>query len=173
MSADVNPTTLPTPKRARKRAKRFPRNWKPVFLAELARTCNVTAAAKKAGIHRDTAYAARADPLAEVADPEAEAFTRAWDTALEEGVDTLELEAHRRAFKGVLEPAGWYQGKAGGKVRRYSDTLAIFLLKAHRPEKYRENVHQELTGAGGAPLVPISVIEPVPPAPAIEHTGAE
>lgn len=31
-------------------------------------------------------------------------------------------------------------------VKEYSDTLAIFLLKAHNPEKYRENSKVELSG---------------------------
>ncbi len=35
---------------------------------------------------------------------------------------------------------GWYKGKPGGTVRLYSDVLPIFLLKALRPEKYRERV---------------------------------
>jgi hypothetical protein len=37
-------------------------------------------------------------------------------------------------------------------VKEYSDTLAIFLLKAHKPEKYRENTRMELTGANGGPV---------------------
>lgn len=37
-------------------------------------------------------------------------------------------------------------------MRKYSDTLAIFLLKAHAPEKYRENTRMELTGANGGPV---------------------
>lgn len=36
-------------------------------------------------------------------------------------------------------------------VTKYSDTLAIFLLKAHDP-KYRENQRVELTGADGGPI---------------------
>lgn len=32
-------------------------------------------------------------------------------------------------------------------MKEYSDTLAIFLLKAHAPEKYRENVHIEHAGS--------------------------
>lgn len=32
-------------------------------------------------------------------------------------------------------------------VRKYSDTLAIFLLKAHNPDKYRENSKVELAGS--------------------------
>ncbi len=38
------------------------------------------------------------------------------------------------------KPVGWYKGKPGGTVREYSDILLIFLLKALRPEKYRERV---------------------------------
>lgn len=37
-------------------------------------------------------------------------------------------------------------------MKKYSDTLAIFLLKAHAPEKYRENSRMELTGANGGPV---------------------
>ena len=57
----------------------------------------------------------------------------------------------RRAFEGTDEPV-YYKGEECGSVRKYSDTLAIFLLKAHAPEKYRENIHAELTGAGGGPI---------------------
>lgn len=55
----------------------------------------------------------------------------------------LEDEAHRRAFEGVDKPV-FYQGDECGTIREYSDTLAIFLLKAHNPEKYRENSKVEL-----------------------------
>jgi heterodisulfide reductase subunit A-like polyferredoxin len=37
-------------------------------------------------------------------------------------------------------------------VRKYSDTLAIFLLKAHDPDKYRENSKVQLTGANDGPI---------------------
>lgn len=37
-------------------------------------------------------------------------------------------------------------------VKRYSDTLAIFLLKAHAPTKYRENTKVELSGVDGGPI---------------------
>ena len=52
-------------------------------------------------------------------------------------VSTGEDEAVRRAHDGVDEPV-FYQGKACGVVRKYSDTLLIFLLKGRRPEKYRD-----------------------------------
>jgi hypothetical protein len=31
-------------------------------------------------------------------------------------------------------------------VRKFSDTLLIVLLKAHSPEKYRDNVNMNLSG---------------------------
>jgi len=39
-----------------------------------------------------------------------------------------------------LSPWGGYKGQAGGTVKRYSDTLLIFLLKGLKPEVYRERL---------------------------------
>src|SRR5690606_10953200 len=98
------------------------------FLAELARMANVSAAAKKAGVPRSTAYDwYKAD----------EAFAAGWDDAVEVAVDSLEKEAWRRARDGVLKPV-YQKGEKVGQVREYSDQLMVTLLKAHRPEKYRE-----------------------------------
>lgn len=60
--------------------------------------------------------------------------------ALDVGAGALEDEAVRRAYVGVEEPL-FYQGKQCGTVRKYSDTLLIFLLKGAKPAKYRERVH--------------------------------
>ena len=59
-----------------------------------------------------------------------------------------EAEAHRRAFQGTTKPV-FFQGGECGEIREYSDGLAQFLLKAHRPEKYRERsqVDNNITGA--------------------------
>lgn len=35
-------------------------------------------------------------------------------------------------------------------VKKYSDTLAIFLLKAHAPEKYRERTQMDVSNADGS-----------------------
>lgn len=51
-------------------------------------------------------------------DPE---FARAWSEALAIGLEVLEDEARRRAIE-------------------TSDTLLIFLLKAHDPDKYRDRL---------------------------------
>lgn len=101
------------------------------FLAALETSGgNVTDAAKTAGFSRRAAYEWRED--------DAE-FAAEWDEAVEAGTDQLEQEARRRAYEGVDEPV-FYQGAECGTVRKYSDTLLIFLLKGRRPEKYRERV---------------------------------
>lgn len=112
------------------------------FCAALAETCNVGRACNAVGISRQTAYNWRED--------DAE-FAQAWARAVKAGLLALEDEAHRRAFEGVDEPV-FHKGDQCGSVRKYSDTLAIFLLKAHDPDKYRESSRMELTGANGGPV---------------------
>lgn len=107
------------------------------FCAALAETGIVARACKAVDVSRYTAYKWR-DEIPE--------FAEAWDRALRVGVTALEDEAHRRAFEGSDEPV-FHQGSVCGSVRKYSDTLAIFLLKAHAPEKYRENSRVELAGS--------------------------
>lgn len=133
-----DPTT-----RTRSRAQEQERaTAKAAFLKELARRANVSAAAKKAKVARSTAYDWYRD------DPE---FAAAWDQAIEVAVDSLEHEAWRRAATGTLEPV-FQKGEKVGAIRRYSDTLMVTLLKAHRPEKFKDRSQNELTGPGGAPL---------------------
>src|ERR1035438_9843342 len=66
--------------------------WRAKFIAALAVTANVSAAARAAGIARQHVYVVRND------DPE---FAAAWDDALETAVDELELAARYRALEGV------------------------------------------------------------------------
>lgn len=103
--------------------------WEDLFLYTLSETGNVTYSAEVAGITRQTAYEHRNIN---------EAFSALWDDAIEQSVDALELEARRRAKEGVKKPVFW-QGQEIATVAEHSDTLLIFLLKAHRPKKYREN----------------------------------
>lgn len=125
------------------RVKRAPAKQR-AFLAAYARTGNIAAAARAAKCHRSAHYEWLNDP----------AYAEAFLAAQEEAVEALELEARRRAEKGVVKPV-YYQGEVCGTVREYSDTLLIFLLKAARPEKYRDNarIEHEVTGASGGPLV--------------------
>jgi hypothetical protein len=62
-------------------------------------------------------------------------FAARWADALEEACDALEAEARRRAVEGVEEPVV-SAGKLVCTVRRYSDTLLLALLRAHRPERF-------------------------------------
>ena len=113
---------------------------KRAFLHALADTVNVARACRKAGIPRRTAYDWRD------ADPD---FARRWNDALDDGIDLLEAELHRRAFEGVEKPV-WHKGEQVGTTRHYSDALAMFLLKAHRPERYRDNYRAPEAAPAGA-----------------------
>lgn len=98
--------------------------WQPAFLAALANCGVVRAACTAANITSGYVYQVR------LKDPK---FAAAWEQALEDAADSLEAEAVKRARAG-------------------SDTLLIFLLKAARPEKYRERYHTEHSGPGGGPI---------------------
>ena len=113
-----------------------------LFCKYLADTGNVTKAAQAINVSRTCCYEHKdEDPL----------FAEAWQNAVDQAVDELEEEGRRRAFEGTLEPV-FYKGKECGYIRKYSDTLLIFLMKGHRPEKYRERSHLEVTGEGGGPV---------------------
>lgn len=87
-------------------------------------TYNASVAAKGIGYNRSTVYG--------WAKTDAE-FAAAWRDIHEEFTDLLEATAQARAITG-------------------SDLLIIFLLKALRPEKYREQVKHELSGSHGGPI---------------------
>jgi len=107
------------------------------FLAAYATTGNISRAAEIAEISRKSHYRWLED----------ESYVSAFDDAHEQACDSLEQEARRRAAEGVEEPV-FYQGKEVGTVRRYSDTLLIFLLKGAMPEKYKDRVEQHIKGKG-------------------------
>jgi hypothetical protein len=109
--------------------------WGPKFLDALSFDPNVSRAAAGAGIGRQHAYATR--------EKNAD-FAACWNEAIETAVDEFESETCRRAFGGISRPV--YQGgKRVGFVREYSDQLAALMLKAHRPQKYREVVEMTAT----------------------------
>ena len=111
------------------------------FLEVLAECGNVTAAAAAAGVARCVPYEHRKTD---------DAFAKAWEEAEEIAADRLEAEAWRRGVEGVEEPVislGKVVEGADGEplmIRRYSDTVLLALLRAHRPEKYRERNSVEI-----------------------------
>lgn len=141
------------------------------FCAALAETCNVGKACAAVGVSRYTAYKWRKDMSdfaamwdeamqAGILALEDEAHRRAFegveDPLTHQGQFTY-LWRDKRDEQGeivlddngspVREPVLDANGEQKvAAVRKYSDTLAIFLLKAHNPEKYRENSKVELSG---------------------------
>ena len=105
-------------------------DWAAEFLGALRDTGNVRLACQAAGISRPTAYDRRdRDPV----------FAGAWHWAREDAGELLEGEAWRRAVHGWDEPV--YQGgKYVGNIRKYDSNLLVVLLKALKPEVYRERV---------------------------------
>jgi hypothetical protein len=95
--------------------RRLPKNWEKKLLEALARGCSISHAAMQAGVSRSLVYKRSARSAQ---------FAKKLQDAVEQGTDTLEDEAVRRALAG-------------------SDTLLMFLLRARRPEKYRENMRVE------------------------------
>ena len=91
-----------------------------------------------AGFGRRSAYGWRDDD---------ESFAADWEAAVETGTDLMEDEMRRRAIDGIDEPK-FHDGQVCGYVRKYSDTLLIFALKARRPDKYRERSEIAHTGKG-------------------------
>jgi hypothetical protein len=144
-----------------------PFDWKPAYLAALREIPVVAHGCKAVGIERSTAYRAReAD----------EDFAKAWDEAMEEGVDRAEKEAFRRGIVGFEEPVidkgrlayrhERVVGEDGAEtyriqldengqpipltVRKHSDALLTLVLKGRRKKVYADRT--ELTGPEGGPV---------------------
>jgi hypothetical protein len=94
------------------------------FLAKLAATANVNAAAKAAGYGRKDMYELRAED---------KDFAAAWDEAEAIGCDAVDAEIRRR----IVE----HNGRAS-KIREDSDALRLAQLKAHRPETHSDRVER-------------------------------
>lgn len=84
--------------------------WKALFIEALRITGNVAQSCTAAGVQRKTVMRAREKSVE---------FARAWDEALEDSTDDLLRVARERAIA-------------------RSDQLLMFLLKAARPETFRE-----------------------------------
>ena len=104
--------------------------WSRVFLAELAATSNVSAAARKAGVCTSKVYEARR------ANPE---FYRRWQVALCEGYELLEMGLLQRLRDGEIKPA------AGAKkgVRTFDNATALRLLGAHKESAARSRAMRD------------------------------
>ena len=79
-------------------------------------------------------------------------FASEWNDAIEEGNEALEQAAIRRGRDGWEEPV-FHRGEQIGVIRRYSDTLLIFMLKGRLPEKYREHYSAKIDARVSNPVV--------------------
>jgi hypothetical protein len=101
--------------------------WSRVFLAELAATSNVTAAAKRAEVSTSKVYDTRRQNAE---------FGRKWQVALCEGYDFLEMEMLRRLREGEVKPVA-------GAVRSFDNATAFRLLSAHRESAARQRAFRD------------------------------
>jgi hypothetical protein len=106
------------------RARKARRDWRPAFLKGFAKAGTVTGGCTAARIHRTTAYRERRRN---------DKFAVAWDAVEHQVTDQLEETALTLAL--------------AGEVR-----LLEFLLKARRPEMYREHHQVEVAGPEGGPV---------------------
>ncbi len=112
-------------------------NTKAAIIRNFANVGRVDEACRLAGVNRETHYRwIKTDPK----------YRADFELAKEQAMDTLEDEVFLRARDGVWTPV-FHQGVAVAHVREHSDTLAMFLLKAHRPAKFRDRYDVQHSGS--------------------------
>ena len=123
------PTFSPVPRKCTRHD-----GWTPArqsaFIEALADTGSVHAACKAVNMSSEGAYALRRQPGAE-------SFRKAWERALDLGVQRIEDVAMDRALNGVDEPLYSY-GKLIGTRKRYNDRLLMFMLRNRAPERFAQ-----------------------------------
>lgn len=125
-----------TRKRRGRLTARISQKRKAIFLEAYARLGNAVAAAEETGIDRSTHKFWLKSSAA---------YRAAFELAEDAATEALEREARRRALDGREDPV-YFNGQQVGTVRKYSDLLLMFLLKAKRPEVYRERSDVRLQG---------------------------
>ena len=78
-----------------------------------------------------------------------EIFAMSLNVALAaQGAGVTRMSAYRERKRNPEFAAAWEDARdaAAERARNVSDTLLIFLLKSHKPERYRESVQQQHTG---------------------------
>ena len=111
-----------------------PTNWTKAkereFLSVLAETCNVTQAAREAGVSVSYAYKRRTSDAK---------FRAAWLEALSAAYQRLELVLLDRAFNGTEKLVKRRDGTEE-RMLEYSNQLGLTLLKMHRETAAEANV---------------------------------
>ncbi|WP_118857537.1 hypothetical protein [Sphingomonas mesophila] len=107
--------------RARRRANGWCERTQRAFVAQLARTPNVTYAAEAVGKTPRSAYHLLLHPAAEQ-------FAKAWDMAVQYGRHRLGFTALGQCLDGPEEVQVFRRGRLVRTERRFNDTLALALL---------------------------------------------
>lgn len=110
----------------RRGSRAAPRKWTALkerrFLEALSDACNVTRAAKIAGVGQSTVYSHRGKDAA---------FRDGWAAAIAQSYARLELETLERAIRGTMRTIIHKDGRTETHVE-YSDRVALALLRLHR-----------------------------------------
>ena len=117
-----------------------------LFLDTYGKTANIAYAARAAGIQRKQVY---------VWQEKYDDFCSRMAEAREEAYDKLEQEALRRAVEGVQRKRPIIVGREiidYEVITEYSDRLLEVLLKARRPDVFREKTSIEHSGPNGQPI---------------------
>ena len=110
------------------------------FIELLANTGNVSKCCQALNVSRNEMYRHRRE------NPE---FAEQWEEARETAVELLEDEAWRRAFEGIeKEIISHKTGFVIGIEKKYSDTLLMCLLQAHKPDKYQYRQRNDVNVSG-------------------------
>lgn len=105
------------------------------FLNAFPTNLTINATCRRTGIDKRTHfYAMQKSP----------GYAQCFEALKEYVVLAMEDEAVRRATKGITEDV-FYQGTKCGTKKVYSDGLLMFMLKAARPDVYRERVTMDTT----------------------------
>ncbi|WP_115366364.1 hypothetical protein [Alteripontixanthobacter maritimus] len=110
------------------------------FIEALADTGSVNAACKAVDMTTVGAYYLRRQPGAE-------SFRKAWQTAIDLGVQKIEDVAMDRALNGVEVPVYSY-GQLVGKRTVVNDRLLMFMLRNRAPERFAEGKPKALNAIG-------------------------
>jgi hypothetical protein len=134
------------------------------FIRLLADTGSVDRAAFEVGMTPHSCYRLRRQPGAE-------GFARAWAAAIEAATDRLMDSAMERVLYGTPKRVCDGDGRLHHTEYVYNDRLLMFMLRAHRPERYaradaRVLARDDLASPASAPEVEgaIAAIAPTPPA---------
>ena len=129
---------MPAPGRPRKTLAQSA-HAKHAFLESYAQWANVSYACQVSGVARRNVYEWQEH------DP---AFAAAFHTAEQAATERLEREAWRRATEGTpYKRTSYWHGEPVGTDEKieYSDQLMLLLLRARKPDVYREKVDVAVT----------------------------